>query len=222
MTVLTMKAIVVLLGLITTTVLTGMSWLGTAMITREELRELGTDCAVLSTQLTGVAAVKVRIRAYNATGNIIPEHKDAFSLGTRVLLTCDVTEVPEGDKVVSYRWFHNCTGNSNSRCKIGDGDPYYRVVSDTLLVDVISQDQGGRYYCFVTSENYHSQATLHPISLWQVSACTNVTMDNMVTYTIGIPQVILFPSSTHPPPSSLSTLSSLMYNRQQGGMDNSG
>ena len=152
-TVLTMKVILVLLGLITTTVLTGMSWLGTVMITREELRELGTDCAVLSTQLTGVAAVTVRIRAYNAIGNIIPEHKDAFILGTRVLLTCDVTELPEGSEVVSYRWFHNCTGNSNNRCEIGDGDPYYRVVSDTLLVDVISQDQGGRYYCFVTFSN---------------------------------------------------------------------
>ena len=74
MTVLKMKVIVVLLGLIATTVLTGMSWFGAAMIAREEWRELGTDCAVLSTQLTGVAAVTVRIRAYSATGNITPEH----------------------------------------------------------------------------------------------------------------------------------------------------
>ena len=142
----------VLLGLITATVLAGKSGLGTAMIAREEWRELGTDCVVLSTQLTGVAAVTVRIRAYNATGNIIPEHRDAFTLGTRVLLTCDVIEVPESSEVVRYRWFHNCTGNSN-RCEIEDGEPYYRVGNDTLLVDVISQDQGGRYYCFVKFSN---------------------------------------------------------------------
>ena len=144
-----MKVIVVLLGLITATVLAGKCGLGTAMTAREEWRELGTDCVVLSTQLTGVAAVKVRIRAYNATGNIIPEHKDAFTLGTRVLLTCDVTELPEGSEVVSYRWYHGCTGQPKSGCEIGDRNPYYRVVSNTLLVDVISQDQGGRYYCFV-------------------------------------------------------------------------
>ena len=142
----------VLLGLITTTVPTGMSWFGTAMIAREEWRELGTDCAVLPTQLTGEAAVTVRIRAYNASGNVILQRKDAFTLGTRVLLTCDVTELPEGSEVVSYRWFHNCTKNSN-RCQIQDRDPYYRVVDDTLLVNVISQDQGGRYYCFVRFSN---------------------------------------------------------------------
>ena len=56
------------------------------MIAREKWRELGTDSAVLSTQLTGEVVVKVRIRAYNATGNIIPEPKDAFTLGTKVLL----------------------------------------------------------------------------------------------------------------------------------------
>ena len=148
-----MKVIVVLFGLITATVLTGMSWLGAAMIAREEWRELGTDCAVLSTQLTGVAAVKVRIRAYNATGNIVPEHKDAFTLGTRVLLTCDVTELPESSEVVSYKWYHSCTRRPNSRCEIQDGESYYRVANDTLLMDVISQEQGGRYYCFVKFSN---------------------------------------------------------------------
>ena len=116
------------------------------------------DCGVPSTQLTGIAAVKVRIRAYNATGNIVPEHTDAFTLGTKVLLTCDVTELPEGSEVVSYRWYHNCTGRPNSSCvmrnsQIQDRDPYYRVVNDTVLVDVISQDQGGRYYCFVRFSN---------------------------------------------------------------------
>ena len=40
-------------------------------------------------------------------------------------------------------------GRLNSRCEIQDGDPYYRVVNDTLLVDVTSWDQGGRYICTV-------------------------------------------------------------------------
>ena len=104
-------------------------------------------------QLTGVAAITVRIRAYNATGNIIPERKDAFTLGTRVLLTCDVTELNESSEVVSYSWYHGCTRGRQGRCQIQDRDPYYRVVNDTLSVDVISQDQGGRYYCFVMFRN---------------------------------------------------------------------
>ena len=107
---------------------------------------------LLSTQLTGVAAVTVRIRAYSATGevdisNITPENRDAFTLGTRVLLTCDLTLV--GSEVVSYKWYHNCTKFPNSRCEIQDRDPYYRVVNDTLLVDVTSWDQGGWYFCVV-------------------------------------------------------------------------
>ena len=52
--------------------------------------------------------------------------------------------------MVSYRWFLNCT---QLRCQIGNGDPYYRVVADTLLVDVMLLDQGGRYYCFVKFRN---------------------------------------------------------------------
>ena len=97
-------------------------------------------------QLTGVAAVTVRIRAYNATGEL-DIGRDAFTLGTRVLLTCNVTGLPEGSEVVSYRWYHNCEGRPNSRCEIQDRDSYYRVVKDTLLVDVTSLDQGGRYHC---------------------------------------------------------------------------
>ena len=102
-------------------------------------------------QLTGVADVTVRIRAYNAMGklNIRGNEfiRDPFTLGTRVLLTCDVTGLPENSEALSYKWYHNCTGRPNSRCEIQDRDPYYRVVNDTLLVDVISLDQGGRYYC---------------------------------------------------------------------------
>ena len=77
------------------------------------------------------------IRAYNVTEEL-DIGRDAFTLGTRVLLTCDVTGLPEGNKTVGYRWYHNCTAIQNSRCEIRDGDPYYRVVSDTLLVDVTS------------------------------------------------------------------------------------
>ena len=104
------------------------------------------DCAVPSIQLTGVEAVTVRIRAYNATGEL-DIRRESFTLGTRVLLTCDVTGLPEGSKVVIYRWYHNCAGRSGSRCEIRDGDPYYRVVEGTLLVDVTALDQGGRYHC---------------------------------------------------------------------------
>ena len=60
-----------------------------------EGRELVRYCGVPSMQLTGVAAVMVRIRAYNATGELdIRRH--GFTLGTRVLLTCNVTGLPEG------------------------------------------------------------------------------------------------------------------------------
>ena len=90
----------------------------------------------------------MRIRAYNVTGEL-DIRSDPFTLGTRVLLTCDVTGLPEGNEVVNYRWYRNCTVIHNSWCEIRDRVPYYRVVSDTLLVDVTSWDHGGRYYCRV-------------------------------------------------------------------------
>ena len=91
------------------------------------------------------------IRAYSATGVLDITRNPFLTLGTRVLLTCDVTGIPEGSEAVSYKWFHNCTELHNQRCEIRDGDAYYRVVKDTLLVDVTSWDQGGRYYCNVPS-----------------------------------------------------------------------
>ena len=103
---------------------------------------------------TGAAAVTVRIRAYNATGEL-DIRRDPFTLGTRVLLTCDVTGLSERNEVVSYRWYHKCTGLlPHRRCEIQDGYLYYRVVSDTLLVDVTYSDQGGRYYCTVQNTEY--------------------------------------------------------------------
>ena len=104
------------------------------------------DCAVPSIQLIGIAAVTVKIRVYNATGEL-DIRRDPFTLGTRVLLTCDVTGLREGSEALSYRWYHNCTGRPDRPCAIRDGDHYYRVVKDTLSVDVTSLDQGGRYYC---------------------------------------------------------------------------
>ena len=101
-------------------------------------------------QLTGVAAITVSIRVYSATGEL-DIRRDPFTLGTRVLLTCDVTGLPVDSEVVSYRWYHNCTGHPTARCEIQDGDPYYRVVKDTLLLDVTSLNQGGRYYCTAPS-----------------------------------------------------------------------
>ena len=99
-------------------------------------------------QRTGVAAVTVSISAYSATGEL-DIRRTPFTLGTRVFLTCDVTGLPEGSEVLSYMWYHNCREIPNSRCEIRDSNPYYRVVKDTLLVDVTSLDQGGRYYCTV-------------------------------------------------------------------------
>ena len=103
-------------------------------------------------QLTGVAAITVTIRAYNATGELDIK-RTPFTLGTRVLLICNVTGLPEDSEALSYRWYHKCGELDNSRCIIEDGDKdkdrYYRVVKDTLLVDVTSLNQGGRYYCTV-------------------------------------------------------------------------
>ena len=112
---------------------------------------------VSSIQLTGVAAVTVSISAYNVTGEL-NIRRDPITLGTRVLLTCDVTELPEGSEVLSYKWYHNCRDLPNSRCNVRDSDPYYRVVKDTLLIDVISLAQGGRYYCTVQHQQESQMA----------------------------------------------------------------
>ena len=126
-----------------------------------------TDCGAPSTSLTGVVVVTVRIRAYNATGEL-DIRRDPFTLGTRVLLTCDVTVLPkenetlsEGNETLSYRWYNKCSGVPNSRCQIRDGDPYYRLVSDTLLVDFTSNDQGGRYSCSVQGQQ-ETQTAITP------------------------------------------------------------
>ena len=101
----------------------------------------------------------MKIRAYNASSeldieSINRQHRDSFTLGTRVLLTCDVTGLPEGSEVISYKWYRNCT---RPMCEIQGKTSYYRVVDDTLLVDVTSHDMGGRYYCDV---KYHNEQTM--------------------------------------------------------------
>ena len=78
----------------------------------------------------------VKIRAYNARGELDIEStnthlSDSFTLGTRVFLTCDVTGLPEGSEVISYKWYHNCT---RPMCEIQEGTPYCRAVDDCSLV----------------------------------------------------------------------------------------
>ena len=107
----------------------------------------------------------VKIRAYNATGQLVKTGSDAFTLGTRALLTCDVTGITEGNVVVSYSWFHNYTEGTNGRHAIQDGDPYYRVVKDILLMDITSWDQGGKYSCFVRFSNSSVSSTLTSITV---------------------------------------------------------
>ena len=99
----------------------------------------------------------VKIRAYNASGEldielINTQHRDSFTLGTRVLLTCDVTGIPEESEVISYKWYHKCRMGCMLQ-GIQEGTPYLRAVDDALLVDVTSHDLGGRYYCDVNSGN---------------------------------------------------------------------
>ena len=92
------------------------------------------------------------VRAYNATGELVIT-RGPFTLGTRVLLTCNVTGLSEDSEVVRYRWFHSLTGDTQERYQIKDRYSYYKIVNDTLLVDVTSLDQGGKYTCFVSFSN---------------------------------------------------------------------
>ena len=119
-------------------------------------------CGIPSTCLTGQATVTVKIRAYNSTGevNIVvnsPIRDVAFTRGTRVLLTCDVTGIPEGSEVLSYRWYHK---SNSAWCEIREGDPYYRVAADTLLVDVTSENNVGIYNCRVTYRNMRGESAM--------------------------------------------------------------
>ena len=128
------------------------------------------------------------ISAYNATRQLDIRDtpgRDAFTLGARVLLTCDVTGITEGNEVVSYRWFRNCTGGPNRGCEIRDKDPYYRVVNDTLLVDSTNWEQGGKYSCFVMFSTSPLSSVATP-SITVAGWCSRKTMRNIVLYTIAL------------------------------------
>ena len=111
-----------------------------------------------------MGVTSVRIKGYRATGEVdtlarTDNTEVAITLETRLVLTCIVTGLSEKNVVVSYRWFCSCTGGNQGRCEIRDGDPYYRVVKDTLLVDVTSLDHGKRYYCVVKVSNASGPST---------------------------------------------------------------
>ena len=109
---------------------------------------------VLSQLLTGEAVIVVRVRAYNATGELALG-KDDVPLGTTVLLTCNLEGLPESNVVTSYKWYNNCT---TRQCEI-QGDSYYTVVDDTLLVDCTSWDGGRRgHTCEVEYRSKESRA----------------------------------------------------------------
>ena len=120
---------------------------------------MGNDCGVPSTQLTGVAAATVVVRAYNATGDIVLGQEN-ITRGTRLLLICDVEGLPEGNVVISYTWYHSFRYNyTTERFEIQRGDPYYTLVNDTLLVDATFWGSSGRrrHVCEVRYLNNESK-----------------------------------------------------------------
>ena len=180
--------------------------------------QLRSDCGILFTCLTGQTTVTVTIRAYNAMGevNIMTNNQIlvvAFPLGTRILLTCDVTGLPEDSEVLSYKWYHNC---AYERCEIREGDPYYRVVADTLLVDVTSENNVGIYNCHVAYRSMQGETvtakTFTP-RITLAGQCTCHKHDNVHSDTLHELQVPQLTSFTPQTPYSPSTPSSLMYNK---------
>ena len=136
-----MKALVTLLGIVTVSFLQGGHG-ETYIVTLFTAWRVMCDCGLPSTSLTGEAAVAVRIRAYDASGHLALEESNVLQ-GTRLLLTCDVKELPEGSVVVSYKWYHSC---STGRCTIQKESSYYTPVDDTLLVDATSWGRGRKWH----------------------------------------------------------------------------
>ena len=116
--------------------------------------------------LTGEATIGVRVKAYNATGELVLGEDDV-PRGTRVLLICDLEGLPEGNVVTSYKWYYNCT---TGQCEM-QGDPYYTVMNDTVLVASTSCDGGRRgYTCEVEYRSEENRA---------------VTMTDFITYNLA-------------------------------------
>ena len=84
----------------------------------------------------------MKTKAYTATGEVVPE-QGTVPRGTRLLFTCDVEGLPEGNVVINYKWYHNC---DQGRCEIRKRDPYYRAVNNTLLVDTTSWSVDQRWH----------------------------------------------------------------------------
>ena len=115
---------------------------------------------VPSRLLTGEAVIVVTVRAYNATGELTLREDDV-PRETRVLLTCDLEGLLEGNVVTGYKWYYNCT---TGQCEI-QGDSYYTVVNDTLLVASIFWNGGRRgHTCKVVyrsedmADRFHNQS----------------------------------------------------------------
>ena len=101
---------------------------------------------VLYTLFTGEATAAVKIKAYIATGYVCLG-QDNILRGTRLLFICDVEGLPEGNVVINYKWYQNC---STRKCEIREGHPYYTAVNGTLLVDTTSwEGRPRRHICEV-------------------------------------------------------------------------
>ena len=109
------------------------------------------NCGLSCTEFTGEAAVTVRMRAYNATGEVI-KLLGTVPRGTRVRFTCDVEGLPESQVAVSYKWYRSAI--TEGRSEIQEHDPYYTAVNDTLLVDTTSWgSMERRHICEVDTVN---------------------------------------------------------------------
>ena len=122
----------------------------------------------------------VKIRAYNASSELDIEaintpHRDSFTLGTRILLTCDVTGLPEGSEIIRYKWYRKCA-QMTQRCEIEEGAPYYRVVDDTLLLDVISHTLGKRFVC---EAEYHYEQNMSDFASIRINIASEYIRYNL-------------------------------------------
>ena len=99
----------------------------------------------------------MKTKAYTATGEVVLG-QGTVPRGTRLLFTCDVEGLPEGNVVINYKWSYNC---EKGKCEIQEGHPYYTAVNDTLLVDTTSWGGGTRWHtCAVNNQTGLTGLTL--------------------------------------------------------------